>query len=73
MDKLSPWFGGFERPERIGVYQRISHFGIINPFSYWDGRYWYFNAVNPEFALRNYNSQEWQSSFQTNNWRGIVK
>jgi hypothetical protein len=67
--KTTPWIPGFEKPLRVGLYQR-RYDGNGNPrWGWWDGDRWMATQVSKELALR-FNHCE--SFYQELQWRGLT-
>lgn len=61
--RVTQWFPGWAKPQRIGVYQRLyakSHIG----YCFWDGVTWYFDE---------YPDTKFVSTMQSIAWRGIAR
>lgn len=65
--KLSPWHSGDLEPMHVGVYQKG-----INRYSYWNGNHWKCSGFNVEDAYQ-YKDNKYQSAYQNDPWRGILK
>lgn len=67
--KLTPWYPGYIKPVRRGVYlMRFSvHMGPA--FQRWTGKYWSLLAWTPEEAA----TARGRSDFQQLYWRGLAE
>lgn len=66
--KLTPWFPGYVKPARMGVYERQIEGRIV--FSYWDGGYWGPSQYDKDEAYYFRGLHSW---FQTHPWRGLAE
>lgn len=65
--ELTDWYGGKQRPERVGVYERQTSRNT-NTYSMWDGGCWLSYMPTPESAAKQHISS-WR---QTSPWRGLA-
>jgi hypothetical protein len=68
--KLTPWFDGSVRPERVGLYQRENRVFKHVDYSYWNGVFWGGWAEQKQSALNNCGTR---SSAQDFRWRGLAQ
>lgn len=66
--KLTPWFVGTLNPIRVGVYERVSSYGV--GYSYWNRRFWGMQGSTIDEAIK---LQSKPSLWQTLPWRGVAK
>lgn len=66
--KLTPWFTGYQKPVRAGVYERKQ--GNSTHYSYWCGYVW-GAASHDKLLARSYSLYE--SLSQNLPWRGVMK
>lgn len=67
--KLTPWFPGHIKPERVGVYQQYNGWGEIG-YQRWDGRRWHSWSNTPNGAANTVFLAA--LSFQNDKWRGLA-
>ena len=68
--KLTPWFGGHDKPARKGVY--MLHSGASVGYQYWNGFRWFAWCNTPDGAVRSKHMPA-SACFQNDNWRGLTK
>jgi hypothetical protein len=67
MTKYTPWFPGFIKPVRKGVYQRKVN-NVVKCYSYWDGELWFLGERTVDKAHREPMLSFNQNGFE---WRGL--
>ena len=67
--KLTPFFAGYVKPARPGVYERMSENTGMMYYSRWNGHTWFSLNENVRVAA----DSPFISSYQRLKWRGLAK
>lgn len=71
--KLTKWYKGYQKPVRIGVYERDYFNDFVMPYCYWNGRTFGHGSDTIEGAERNGIAYKDRSYLQNIPWRGVAK
>lgn len=69
--QLTPWFPGYIKPVRKGVYMQMDSSGKRVGYQYWDGTHWCIWFLSTHDAASA--TTRVADVYQNDNWRGIMR